>query len=202
MGKINVNDLIKSAAKGPETKKKSTTPSVTLTDKKHTEAIQDWVKADADKKDAESRKADAESKFLDDAEKARISACRTEGKYHSSVKLNDEILYGVQNKYAAIKNEDRETLESIFGDKTDTYFTEKTEISLTDAALKDEKILEKLINAVGAENFKTYFEVAQHIAPTEALHEGRAMNPELAEKADKLIEAGILRPNKASCKLA
>lgn len=200
MAKISVNDLIKKAAKGPDPKSKSKTPTVVLNG--HDEALDDWMKANADMKDAESRKVAAEAKFLEDAEKARISECRRDGKYHSSVKINEKVLYGVQNRYSPIKNEDMGKLEEIFGDKTENLFKEKTAITLTDAALKDEKILEKLIAAVGAENFQTYFEVEQHVAPTEAFHEGRATSPELGDKAQKVIDAGIVRPYKASCKLA
>lgn len=200
MGKISVGDLIKKAAKGPEPKSKSKTPSIVLTG--HEEALEDWVKANADKKDAEARQAAAEAKFLEDAEKARIGECRRDGKYHSSVKINEKVLYGVQNRYAPIKNEDMERLEEIFGDKAENFFKPKTAITLTDAALNDEKILEKLVAAVGAENFQTYFEVEQHIAPTEAFHEGRATNPDIGDKAQKVFDAGIVRPYKASCKLA
>ena len=193
-------DLIKKAAKGPEPKKKSATPSVTI--EGHDEAIQDWMQANADMKDAEARKVAAEAKFLDAAEGLRLSECQRDGKYHSSVKLNDKILYGVQNRYSKIPNADQEKLEEVFGDKTEQYFKPQTEIALTAAALNDEKILQKLIAAVGEDNFQTYFEVEQHISPTETFHEARSTNAEIGIKANKLIESGVLKPAKASCKLA
>lgn len=197
---MSAMDLIKKAAKGPEPKKKSATPSVTLDG--HDEAIQDWMQANADMKSAEARKVAAEAKFLDSAEGLRLSECQRDGKYHSSVKLNDKILYGVQNRYSAIPNADQEKLDEVFGDKSEQYFKAKTEIALTAAALNDEKILEKLVAAVGADNFATYFEVEQHISPTETFHEARSTNPEVAVKANKLIDGGVLKPAKASCKLA
>jgi hypothetical protein len=202
MGKMSVGDLLKRAAKEPAAKKKSTTPSITLQGTDAVKALQAWIQADKDKKDAEARKAQAETDFFDEAEAARIAECQRDGSYHSSIKLNDEVLYSTANKYSAIKNADREKLEEVFGDKTDQYFVAKTEISLTDAALKDEKILEKLIAAVGESNFETYFEVGQYIKPTEALHEGRSLDPEIAVKADKLIKADILKQQKSSCKLS
>lgn len=211
MAKMSAMDLIKKAAKGPEPKSKTKTPVVTLQgpltpgdpkSETYEDAISDWLKANQDKKDAEARQAAAEAKFFDSAEKSRIAECRRDGKYHSSVKINDEVLYGVQNRYSAIKSEDMAKLEEVFGDRTDVYFKEKTEITLTEAALTDEKILEKLVAAVGPENFGTYFEVEQHVAPTEAFHEGRATDLEIGEKAEKVIKAGIVRPAKASCKLA
>ena len=88
----------------------------------------------------------------------------------------------------------------VFGDQTETYFQEKTSITLTEAALSDETILQKLIAAVGQDKFPLYFDVKQHVAPTEALHQGRATNPELAEKAQKLMDDGVLKPYKAAVK--
>jgi hypothetical protein len=200
MAKMSAGDLFKKAAKGPEPKKKAGTPTVTL--EGHDEAIQDWMQANADQKDAESRKAAAEMKFMDAAEGLRLSECQRDGKYHSSVKLNDKILYGVQNRYSKIASEDQEKLDDVFGDKTEQFFKPQMEISLTAAALNDEKILQKLIAAVGEDNLKTYFDIEQHISPTETFHESRSTNPEVAIKANKLIESGILKPAKASCKLA
>jgi hypothetical protein len=198
--KMSAMDLFKKGAKGPEPKKKSATPAVTL--EGHDEAIQDWMQANADMKSAEARKVAAEAKFLDSAEGLRLSECQRDGKYHSSVKLNEKILYGVQNRYSAIPSEDQEKLDEVFGDKSEQFFKPKMEISLTQAALSDEKILEKLIGAVGADNLKTYFDIEQHISPTETFHEARSTNPEVAVKANKLIDAGVLKPAKASCKLA
>lgn len=200
MAKMSAMDLIKKAAKGPEPKSKSKTPVIVLTG--HDEDIQDWMQANQDKKDAEARQAAAEAKFFENAEKARLGECRRDGKYHSSVKINEKILYGVQNRYSAIPNEDQGKLDEIFGKKAEEYFKPKTEITLTDAALNDEKILEKLVAAVGADNFATYFAVEQHISPTETFHEARSTNPEVGDKANKLIESGVLKPAKASCKMA
>lgn len=200
MAKPSAMDLFKKGAKGPEPKKKQGTPTVTLDG--HDEAIQDWMQANADMKDAEARKVAAETKFLDAAEGLRLSECQRDGKYHSSVKLNDKILYGVQNRYSKIPSEDQEKLDEVFGDKSEQFFKSKMEISLTAAALSDEKILQKLIAAVGEDNLKTYFDIEQHVAPTETFHEARSTNPEVAIKANKLIESGILKPAKASCKLA
>lgn len=200
MAKMSAMDLIKKAAKGPEPKSKSKTPSITLNG--HEADIEDWMKANADKKDAEARQAAAEAKFLDVAEKARVGECRRDGKFHSSVKVNEKILYSTANKYTAIPNEAQAKLDEVFGDKAEDYFKSKTEITLTDAALNDEKILQKLIAAVGEDNFQTYFEVEQHISPTETFHEARSINAEVAEKAQTLIDQGILKQAKASCKLA
>lgn len=179
---------------------KSKTPAVSVPTIEN--AVKEWRKADADMADAKSRKELAETLILPAAEDQRIKESRTDGDFHSSVKLNDQILISTQNRYSPIAVEDRGELEKVFGDKTDAYFKPEMEITLTDAALKDENILKKLINAVGEANLNTYFEVKQHIAPTETLHEQRTLDPEVAEKAAKLMQAGILKPYKAAVKIA
>lgn len=196
---INVNSILsKAAAKNEAKPSKTKTPTVELP--KHAAAIDSWLKAHSDKKDAEARMATAEVGFLSDVEVARLAECRRDGKYYSSVKVNDKITISTQNRYSPIDSKDHEMLEEVFGAKTGDYFKPKTEISLTEAALNDETILQKLIIAVGEDKFATYFKVDQHIQPTETFHEARATNTEVGEKAQKLIESGVVRPYKNSVK--
>lgn len=199
MGKLNVGSILAKAASKTESKpSKSKNPVIELPEQKG--AIKEWLDAAKDLKDAESRKATAEEKILPAAEKARIDACRRDGKYYSSVKVEDLITVSVQNRYSPINTADFPAIEDLFGEKASDFFATKTEISLTDAALNDEKIIEKLINAVGEENFKTFFNVKQNVFPTEVFHEQSAVNAELGKKADALKANGILKPYKAAVK--
>lgn len=199
--KPSAMDIFGKAAKSVDAKdKKSKTPHVTAPALQG--AINDWIQADGDLKDAQARKETAELAILPQAENLRIDECRREGKFHSSIKLGGEktVLVSTQNKYSKVDSANRETLEEAFGDKTDEYFKAKMEIELTEEALKDEGILQKLIAAVGQENLAKYFKVEQFIMPTETLHEARATDPEIEAKAKTLMDAGILKPYKASVK--
>ncbi len=199
MGKLNVGSILAKAASKTESKpSKSKNPVIELPEQKT--AIKDWLKAASDLKDAEARKATAEESILPAAEKARIEACRRDGKYYSSVKVEDLVTISVQNRYSPINTSDFPAIEDLFGEKASDFFSTKTEIKLTDAALNDEKIIEKLINAVGEDNFKTFFEVKQSVVPTEIFHEGSAVNAEIGKKADALKANGILKPYKAAVK--
>ncbi len=200
MPKSDALSIFGKAATAKPTKGKSTTPSVEVPALE--QSIKEWLKADKDMNDAKSRKELAETVILPNAEESRVKECRRDGEFHSSVKLNGQILVSTQSRYTNILSEDRESLEKVFGDKTDQYFKSEMEITLTDAALKDEKILQKLIAAVGQENLATYFEVKQFIKPTDQLHEQRTLDPEIAGKAKQLMDAGILKPYKAAVKLA
>lgn len=165
-------------------------------------SIKEWLKADADADDAKSRKELAETVILPAAEDARVKECRRDGEFHSSVKLNGHVLVSTQSRYSDIASEDYGNLEKVFGDKTDDFFKPKMEITLTEAALADEKILQKLISAVGQENLNTYFKVKQYIKPSDQLHEQRALNAEVGAKAKQLMDAGILKPYKSAVKIA
>jgi hypothetical protein len=199
MAKIDVGKILAKAASGPESKpSKTKTPAISL--ENHTKAIEAWIKANADLKDAEAKKLEAESEFLPDAEAARIGECRRDGKFYSSVKVGDKIVVSVQNRYAPISPRDHGALEKTYGGKTEDYFKTKTDISLTDAALNDETILQKLIAAIGEDKFTQYFDVKQSIVPTEQFHEARALNAEVGAKASSLIEMGILKAYKPAVK--
>ena len=197
--KFDVNSVLAQAAKKtPAKSAKKATPIADLP--KHTKAVDAWRKAHADEKDAKARKQSAELEFLSDAEEARIEACRRDGKYHSSVKINGKVTVSVQNKYSPIPSENLAEIEKVMGDATETLFRDNTEISLTAKALADEEILKKLIAAVGQENFQDYFDVKQHVVPTEQFHEGRATNPDIGQKATQLIDEGLVKPYKAAVK--
>lgn len=202
MGKLNVAGILAKAAQGVESKpSKSKNPNIELPDQ--IKSIEAWLKAHADLKDAEARKATAEENILPAAEKERIAACRRDGKFYSSVKVENgssPITVSVQNRYSPISTKDFPTIEEVFGDKAASFFTTKTEISLTDAALNDEKLIEKLIAAVGEDKFNLYFNVKQNVVPTETFHEARAINGEIGNKADVLKANGILKPYKAAVK--
>lgn len=200
MPKNDAMSIFANAATKPDKKGKSKTPSVEVSSLDA--AIKEWRKADADMDDAKSRKDLAETIILPAAEDQRVNESRTDGEFHSSVRINNQILVSTQNRYTNIASEDRKALEEVFGDKTDAYFKSEMDITLTDAAKNDETILKKLIAAVGEANLPKYFNIKQHIVPTETLHEQRTLDPEVAAKAKKLQDSGILKPYKPAVKIA
>lgn len=199
--KVDVGSILSKAATRADAKpSKSKTPSVSLP--QHAQTIETWLKADTDLKDAMARKASAEDVFLRDVEGQRLAESRRDGKYYSSVKVDNKIVVSVQNRYSPIQTADYPAFDEVFGARTKDFFKTKTEISLTDAALTDETILQKLIAAVGEEKFGLYFDVTQFVAPTELFHETRTVNAEVGNQADQLIQQGLLRPYKSAVKLA
>lgn len=106
-----------------------------------------------------------------------------------------------KNQYKKINRATAEAgLKKIFGEAFDRCFTPKLGIKLTEAALTDKNILETLIKAVGADNFKKYFEVEQVLVPTAALHEGRFIDPTVKTAFTAANEAKLIEPFAASFK--
>lgn len=192
-------DAVKKAAKKKTTKSKSKTPDVMRDDLN--EAIEKWLEAHKMEKDSKALKAQAEAAMLDDIEDERVKACRTDGEFHSAVKVNGKVTVSVQSRYSPIGTEVEEEIKEIAGEKYDEFFKEQTSVALTAAALADETLLGRLMEAVG-EDFERYFEVKQAIVPTKAFHEQRATSPEVGEVFNKLRDEGLVKPYKASVKRA
>lgn len=199
--KVNVGDILgKAAKKSKKSSSKSNTPEVELSELD--EAISDWKTASKAEKNAKADKARIELTLLAKAEEERLKVCQSEKTFHSSIRLNGQVVVSVQNKYKKIDTDDYGDLEKIFGGDTDALFIAKTTIALSPAALADEEIVAKLIKAVGEENFGRYFEVDQQLVPTERLHHERATDPVVAEQFEKAKEEGLIAPYKAAIKQA
>lgn len=199
MAKLDVGALLKQAAsvKKP-VKSKSKTPEVQITSLDA--EVQKWLKAKQDEENAKAAKGQAEEKILPAALDARKKSCREAGSFESSIVVNQAVLVSTQNKYSPIDLDKEEELKKAFGDDWEKYFTQTTEIALTAKATSDPDTLRKIIEAVGVEKFKEFLDVSQVFKPTEALHHGITMDDKIDAKAQKLVDAGILKPYKASVK--
>jgi hypothetical protein len=189
-------DAFKKVASAPAAKKsKSTTPVVEL--EELSDQVKTWVEAKKNEKDAKARLSGAGEEIKPVAEEARRKICMDTGNYASSVKIKaggETITMSTKNAYSKIPTEQAPQLDEIFGEDKDKFFKEKMTIALTDAAMNDEEIVNKLVEAVGAENLAKYFDIKQFIEPTEALHTQRSTDAKVAAMADRAINEGVLRP--------
>ncbi len=190
--------LLSGFASKEKKKQKSTSAAVKLD---CDPAIDAWTKAHDDKKDAESRMAEAEAKILPLAEKARLDESMRNREHTSSIKINDKITMVVQNRYSTINMAEKPSIDSVFGEEdAKRYFKVKQTVEFTQKALNDEQLIKQLLNLVG-DKFEDYFTVTEEMVPTPMLHEGRSTDMVVASKANKLIDAGILKPYKPSFKV-
>lgn len=194
--RAEINDLVSSGAMSEELAK-----SIKLDGENDEGVIGQWKQAHRAKKQAESVMKAAEAKILKLGEKARLEACG-DGHFSSSIKLNDKLILSTQNRYSAIPTDHMGRIEELFDEDAEKYFETTTAVALSPAALADENIVAKLIEAVGQENFGRYFEVKQNVKPTVKFHELRSTDPAVREKAETLQDEGILRPAKPSLKIA
>lgn len=198
---MNPNDLLSKAAKSqPKTKGKGKTPGVN--NLQIDAAIDSWLVANRELKDAEARMARHGEQIRSEAEVAHHNACVRDGKYESSVKLNDKVVVSVKNQYSDIDVDHEDELKAIFGDKYDDYFRKKNVVAMTDAAMNDADFLKKLVEVFGDDVFAERFSVKQVIKPTEVFHEQRCMKPDVHAKGQEAISQGLVTPYKPTIKPA
>lgn len=193
---MNVDAILNGAAKSSKSKSKSNVPTMSTKDKKLVSAIKAFK---------ESKKAEADAKAKNKAAAEEIvPAARgfhkksLNGEVPTTVKIeagDSSVQVDVAKKqYSPINMEDQPLLVQTFGKSSDMYFNRKLSISLTSAAISDKDILAKLIKAVGQENFNLYFEVKHSLEPTEAFHNARFLDDDVAAKTADLIDEGIIKP--------
>jgi hypothetical protein len=179
------------------TKKSSSKP--VLEDESLHKNIDDFLGAKKKQKEAKAEIARAEGAIISAAEKARVEHCTRTGKYESSHKVQAStgtVTVKFPNRYSKIPSGDEESLREIYDDDYDTYFREKTDVTMTEAAMNDEKFIEDMMEQLGEETFERYFEITSHIEPTKAYHEQRVTNEGLAEKHQEAVDQGLVNPTK------
>lgn len=189
----------KSVAKTTASKKKVDRPEIC--DPALDEAVANWLEAKKAEVSAESAKKLAEAEFLDPAVAKILEASNETGEPQSSVSINGKIMISIQERYGKIAIENLPRLCEIFGEEEgQSYFHEKMEITLTEAALADESIMNKLAKAVGDENIEKYFEVKRYMTPRPNFHHDRLTKKSITAKARRAMDEGILTTPKGAVK--
>lgn len=199
-GKQALNDLLGAlSGAAPKTAKKSGTPEV------HNEEldakIETWLAGRRKKKEGESMMAGAEVELLPAAEGLRIGQCHTDAEFHSSVNINGRLMATTMNKYSKVPMEAYDRLKATFGERVNDYFKPEVSLEMTPDALADEKVVKTLIEVFKGD-FLRYFKLDRHLKPTEAFHKDRIMSQATKEKADELLQEGLIKPAKLTLKPA
>ena len=164
--------------------------------------IKDFLDAKAQAKSAKASVARAEGAIISAAEKARIDGCTRTGKYESSQKVGAStgtVTVKFPNRYSKINCTDEDSLKEVYGERDfERYFGEETEVTMTQAAMDDEKFIEDMMETLGEEKFGRYFDVSSHIAPKKSYHEARVLDKELADKHQDAVDQGIVSCSKPS----
>jgi hypothetical protein len=110
--KLSALDTVKALATTEEKKssKKSSIPVVEMS-LEVTQAIDDYVQADADEKDAKARLEAAREVIIPEASKAYQAVIEDKNAFLSSITMNGELMYTSQCRYSAVPEEVVEALQ-------------------------------------------------------------------------------------------
>lgn len=189
--------LLKKAKKTAE-KKPSKSKSPSFHESSLDDEVDKWLKGKKMEKDGAAMRKQAENVIIPRAMEEKTKACRDTGEFHSSIDVNDKIKVKTSSAYSGVDSDEEEAIREVVGDDFESWFKEETEVKFNDSLLKDEDAMEKIIDAIGEENFDKMFTVKQTLKPTKQFHEQRTMDADVEAKAKKLIDEGILRPFKPS----
>jgi len=162
------------------------------------DAVDQWLEAKKMQQDGKSLQTAAENSILDEAESRRLEKSLDESKNHGTVVINDKIMVSAKNAYSAISEDSIDDLKEIFGDEVERFFKEKTSISFSDEALKDETLIDKIADIVGDENIDKFFVVKQCFVTTDAFHDARSTDSATAAKAKEAMDSGLVKPHKSA----
>ena len=168
---FSVADVLSTASKPVESKSKSKVPVLEVEEQvKELAAKIREVKAALDGADAEFELRKQE--IIDAVAPMRAELCRSG--YVSSVRIPDTNGLSVSltwgHKYTKVGMDKRDAIIGIVGDDFEDLFETKTEIKVKDGAGEDK--LRELIEAVGPERFREFFDVTQVLAPTPRYTDG------------------------------
>ena len=168
---FTVADVLSTAAKPVEPKSKSKVPVLDVPQEvKELAAKIREVKAALDSADAEFELRKQE--IIDAVAPLRAGLCKSG--YVSSVRIPDvnglsvSLTWG--HKYTKVGMDKRDAIVGIVGDDFEDLFETKTEIKVKEGAGEDK--LRELIEAVGPERFREFFDVTQVLAPTARYTDG------------------------------
>ena len=206
-----------------ETKGKSKVPTINIPEVM--ESCKEFVDATREIADAEAKQGRAATKIKAVAELRRIQASREMGEHQTSINVNGQVTYIVQNRYLKIADTAKTPLATliakltgIFGEAYKTYFVPAHEFSVKKEATtaKNIKILQELFKddpvrrqalatVIGCApqdipKFSDLIERESTLKPTEAFHIARTMKPDVALLAEQAKVAGIVTPISPSLK--
>jgi hypothetical protein len=168
---FSVADVLSTATKPAEPKSKSKVPVLEVGEQVRELAAKiREVKAALDSADAEFELRKQE--IIDAVAPLRAELCRSG--YVSSVRIPDTNGLSVSltwgHKYTKVGMDKKDAIAGIVGDDFEDLFETKTEIKVKDGAGEDK--LRELIEAVGPERFREFFDVTQVLAPTPRYTDG------------------------------
>jgi len=113
--------------------------------------------------------------------------------FHSSIRVKgtgaeDSILITWKSAYSKVPYEYKDKLKELTGKHFDTMFEPKREITVKDTLSKEK--LEELVNLIGPEKIKEFFNIELNIAPTDEFSKTRyiRLDDQTNTKLDEIVK--------------
>ncbi len=178
--------------------KKKGADRLTLTDPALDPDCRGFVEADQKADEWASKRDTHAAQIRAAAGPGRLKACRAAGRVEASIVVNGLVTVAQKNQFSLIDPAHRPALDEAFGEDAKRYFIDSMDVAFTDEVTGDEQALRSLVGALmsvlGAERFKASFKVTRRVKVSEAFYIDWTLNPDVAAKADPLIQSEIIKP--------
>lgn len=208
-GVSNLDDalagLVGTAAPKSGSKDKDPNINIEMKGSKGALVVDIYIQALSDLKDAEARIDTCGGLLLPEIEKQRVALSQLHKKYHNSLDVNGKLKYIVQHRYKSVPADSKASVQAVFGEDYDKYFSTGVEIKVKASTFDELTATQKVDLVNGIKKLCTElkinpFEIKPTLLPSEALTEKRVMDPVVAGQFKELKDAGIVEPIKATLK--
>jgi hypothetical protein len=178
------------------TKKGKTTSHLAYTGEAGREAAARWLELNAQLAETERELGLVRDKLLDVIRPWHEETCARRRAHEPTVVIETPtgaLRVSFQHRYTKLALDLEADLRGLLGDDFDRYFKRAVSLKVKKEIAEDPAQLEQMVvalaEALGAENFASYFEVEQSLTPTKAFTETRWQFP--AETRAALLLAGV-----------
>lgn len=190
--------FVAALAKKPAAKK-DTKPAIN--DPALSEPIAVYIARDQEAKTAQALADAAKDQIVSAVAPRRLDFCREAGAVLSSVTVNGLLTFTQTSRYCNVAEERREALEAAFGENFGRYFADTLTISLKKDAANDERVLSRLLEAIGPEYFAEVFDVRRDLAVRDVFHNEYCTRADVQAIAQPFMDEQTIRPYSPSLKI-
>ncbi len=182
-----------------ETSKASKSSVPAIHDGTLAESVQQYVTARTEREKWEAIEESAAAQIREAGATHRRLVSQRARKVIATICLNGAVQVQCINKYSAIPGTLEEHCRDVMGPSFDKYLTETLGVTVRSDGVD---MLQQLLDAVGPDRFREWFQITKTLHATAALHADLATDAAVYEQLRPLLEDRTLVPQSPTVKLA